>query len=311
MKKNLKRSPGFPPPSRGFTLIELLVVIAIIAILAAILFPVFQSVRENARRASCESNMKQCTLAVIQYVQDYDEAYPLAEPNVGGGWNNGGGYDGWQFPCSTDGSEASGDCAVWGNSVQPYIKSLQVYSCPDTQFLWNPYGLPANSPVPQDTYNGDLQGSTGNAIVQPATTVMFWSGNEAQGWIGRVSSNPFLICNDATKACVYQPGSKVCGGGTGSVNGDADSYLIYGGSPFTASSYQKWVHGQGDNFAFTDGHVKWNPLHGDITKDPWETTGSGGSVNADNGSGSALWSDTITSYGCHACLFAPDNPCNL
>ena len=307
MKKNLKRSPGFPPSSRGFTqgftLIELLVVIAIIAILAAILFPVFQSVRENARRATCQSNMKQCTLAVIQYVQDYDEAYPLAEPNTGDNWNNGGGYGGWQFPCDNNQREANSDCAVWGNSIQPYVKSQQVYSCPSTASIWNLYGYKAGTPSPMDTYNGDLQSSTGNVIVQPATTIMFWSGNENTGWTGRVSSNPFLNCPNGNSACTYQPGNKACG----NTNGDADYYLIYGGLP--ATWYIKWVHGQGDNFAFVDGHVKWNPEHSDIRKDPWETTGSGGSVNADDGSGSALWSDTINQ--CHACLFAPDDPCDL
>ena len=63
---------------RGFTLIELLVVIAIIAILAAILFPVFARARENARRASCQSNMKNVALGFKQYIQDYDELYPRA-----------------------------------------------------------------------------------------------------------------------------------------------------------------------------------------------------------------------------------------
>ena len=75
-----------PSPDKAFTLIELLVVIAIISILAAILFPVFQRVRENARRASCQSNMKQVALAMLRYVQDADERYPrrLAAFNFSG-----------------------------------------------------------------------------------------------------------------------------------------------------------------------------------------------------------------------------------
>lgn len=67
---------------RGFTLIELLVVIAIIAILASILFPVFGKAREKARQATCQSNLKQLTLAVLMYSQDYDEKFPL--PNLAG-----------------------------------------------------------------------------------------------------------------------------------------------------------------------------------------------------------------------------------
>jgi len=107
----------------GFTLIELLVVIAIIAILAAILFPVFARARENARRAACQSNMKQVGLGFLQYTQDYDERLPLvADGPAGGGkdavWNP---YDSFSPP--TKFAMASG-------SLQPYLKSAQIWVCP-------------------------------------------------------------------------------------------------------------------------------------------------------------------------------------
>lgn len=98
---------------RAFTLIELLVVIAIIAILAAILFPVFAQAREKARQISCDSNMKQLGLAVIQYTQDYDDVYPIGEID-GLQWNNNGNtpYD-------------------WAQMIVPYVKANGVYGCPD------------------------------------------------------------------------------------------------------------------------------------------------------------------------------------
>ena len=88
----------------AFTLIELLVVIAIIAILAAILFPVFARARENARRSSCTSNLKQIGLGIIQYTQDYDEAFPLRSISNG--------YGGVFV------------------QIQPYLKSAQILQCP-------------------------------------------------------------------------------------------------------------------------------------------------------------------------------------
>jgi prepilin-type N-terminal cleavage/methylation domain-containing protein/prepilin-type processing-associated H-X9-DG protein len=104
--------------SSGFTLIELLVVIAIIAILAAILFPVFAQAREAARTSVCLSNVKQVSLGVLMYVQDYDETFPNErEPNEYNPGNNGE-----PFP-NQDGT--------WRFYVQPYLKNTQIFHCPD------------------------------------------------------------------------------------------------------------------------------------------------------------------------------------
>jgi len=95
---------------RGFTLIELLVVIAIIAILAAILFPVFAQAREKARQITCASNMKELALAFLMYDEDYDETYPMA---------------------FNDGIGAGLPGARWQTCILPYIKSNGVFGCPD------------------------------------------------------------------------------------------------------------------------------------------------------------------------------------
>jgi prepilin-type N-terminal cleavage/methylation domain-containing protein/prepilin-type processing-associated H-X9-DG protein len=112
-----------PVSKRGFTLIELLVVIAIIAILAAILFPVFAKAREKARQASCASNEKQIGLGIIQYVQDNDEFYPTARD-----------------------FNARGN---WAQQIYPYVKSLGVFKCPSNTASSNVMGNGLPAPAPQ------------------------------------------------------------------------------------------------------------------------------------------------------------------
>jgi len=126
---------------RGFTLIELLVVIAIIAILAAILFPVFAQARAKARQASCTSNVKQLSLGFMMYVQDYDENFPYWN------WGNSNGLSGTVTRNHFE--------SFWINAIYPYVKNGGVYACPSsnddstvTQNLMWAWPLWGNSPPP-------------------------------------------------------------------------------------------------------------------------------------------------------------------
>ena len=164
MKQVLTRNGAAQSRKMGFTLIELLVVIAIIAILAAILFPAFARARENARRASCQSNLKQLGLGMLQYTQDYDEKLPgpvtytdQQEINLGSGW---------------------------AGAIYPYVKSGGVYTCPSdsTQAVGNrvPVSYAFNTNLVYfwdpawgfaDRVNPGPKGHIGG-IIAPAKTVM-------------------------------------------------------------------------------------------------------------------------------------------
>ncbi len=142
LRRNMKRN------TVGFTLIELLVVIAIIAILASILFPVFARARENARRSSCQSNLKQIGLGITQYTQDYDE---MMVPVVTG--------------------TTTATSTPWQTLIQPYVKSTQLFACPSNTMETN--ALPGQSSDIRTHYygNGSHSGSSANGA---AATSSAW-----------------------------------------------------------------------------------------------------------------------------------------
>ena len=142
----------------AFTLIELLVVIAIIAILAAILFPVFAQARESARRTTCASNMKQVALGLTMYAQDYDETFPVHVATTGMSGLDVGNY-------------ATAPYTVWINATQPYIKHSGVWWCPSA----TKHSTVAPTSV-SDTnyfYNGHCSGKPLAAIEFPSESVLF------------------------------------------------------------------------------------------------------------------------------------------
>lgn len=223
----------------AFTLIELLVVIAIIAILAAILFPVFARARENARRSSCMSNLKQLGLGVLQYTQDYDERYP---PTLV--------FDVW----NANTSNAYG----WADAIFPYVKSNQVYQCPSEK---TPGTTSASSVGDYSDYaynnvignagvfqlSGGTIGINAAALLNSSLTVLMAEGSEGGG--GGARSNQYLYGGGST---FWTNGAREGSGG-----GCGAGPALNGGWKATYGGNGGIRHLDGGNFAFTDGHVKW------------------------------------------------------
>jgi prepilin-type N-terminal cleavage/methylation domain-containing protein/prepilin-type processing-associated H-X9-DG protein len=225
----------------GFTLIELLVVIAIIAILAAILFPVFAQAREKARQASCTSNIKQITTAHLMYLQDYDETFVDAGINPFFNWQGPNGYDngasitsdapyagcmGW--PCIMPTGEAT-----FAARLMPYLKNYDIWRCPSAN-------------------NSSRNTGEGWSASNPALDVKFPARQKA------ISYWYNLAFHKQSQAVVDAPAERVVMAETGRVRAGYD--LNSGRDGYARAA--KWPdfyrpHGGGSVLGFSDGHVKW------------------------------------------------------
>ena len=255
----------------GFTLIELLVVIAIIAILAAILFPVFAQARAKARQTTCVSNAKQLANSIIMYSQDYDEQFPLSS-----GWYPGIGFMtvyvgdapyNWRCANGTCGPNYTNAMqGFWLNSTQPYAKNYDIAMCPSAGFKSLLVGTQgAGAPKPARTswsYNGLLHSLSQAAMISPATLPVLTESNGSAYFEGFVANNPFLQCPVvADLTCRFQVG----GNGNGSSSG-------WFGQDATLD-----VHSGGQNYMYADSHVKFKrlslntltPQSTDYRNEPW------------------------------------------
>jgi prepilin-type N-terminal cleavage/methylation domain-containing protein/prepilin-type processing-associated H-X9-DG protein len=215
---------------KGFTLIELLVVIAIIAILAAILFPVFAKAREKARQTSCLSNVKQLMLGFMMYAQDYDEKYPVV---VGA-------------PCWYNPKPPG--VIMWWAAIYPYVKNSQIFACPSID---RDIGVHCNdtvncptaraASVPQLSYGYSERmayvGTVQSIAMMAHPSQLFVIGDSRCGLVGPPDSSGLL-----DRVAYSNNNQTQCGACAHTTFPHQDSYTR---------------HNDGENIGFADGHSKW------------------------------------------------------
>lgn len=209
---------------KAFTLIELLVVIAIISILAAILFPVFSQAKEAARKTTTLNNFKQIGTAMVMYIGDNDDSYPLAwSPDTANGvWRSVAGSGGTasyvtSFPAGWRGGQYGGvrmqeDSVMWANSIFQYVKSGDLYAASGVQKFRssNPAIQPDYAANPGKfyatslTFNGMLHGYNSSAVARPSQHPMLWQGMFKRAYEGFARANPELDCYDLATPCRFQ-----------------------------------------------------------------------------------------------------------
>lgn len=308
---------------KAFTLIELLVVIAIIAILAAILFPVFAQAKVAAKRTQSISNVKQSATAFIIYTADYDDCMPMAYATIAGtpygvraataagantfqvgapiraGWNNPAG--GW-----TQGTTE----VHWANSTELYRKNYGILEMAGSSVIPAPTAMSSGAPTPGAkaraswTMNGLLHTMSNTAISAQSTTTLLWPGHGNANFDGMAYTNPALACPNTAAPCRFNP--------TGSANGAASvgwegNQLWYAWD--TSQDYTFWVYGKSIPMVRTDTSAKvvqvgsaplqWN---NNFFGDPWQMYNAQGIEWGYYG----CYAPGTTSGAIYPCFFRPD-----
>lgn len=295
--------PMNTPQRRAFTLIELLVVIAIIAILAAILFPVFTNAKLQAKKTQSLSNLKNTVLATLMYQNNDDDLFPQGTSWVParGEWN-------WNYLMPVPATQLAASEPAWKrdaaatfvfNAIQPYMKNNAIYECPGGTRIartgsYTPATIPSSLPGTTYTYNGLMNSYPSTAVANPTGAILFWHGHGKRSMIGIGYTSPWLVCNTPGD-CVYIPPKAGCL--TGGLNGQTSGYTT------NSSKTGLDVFGNTIVMAFTDGHAKSRVIgvngtpnaRTDPRTDPW------GSYSGKYASG-RYWD----SLSCHVYLFRPD-----
>lgn len=254
---------------KGFTLIELLVVIAIIAILAAILFPVFAQAKTAAKKSVAVSNTKQTATAMLIYSTDSDDNFPnayatdqygtmLMGPTGPDSYHLAAVPAGWGVNAVWAGADAN----HWVNSTYPYMKNYELTNCAFTTLYTSGFSYttaPGGLPTSSASMNGLLSTYSGTAVASPSTTPLVSWGNGKEAYRGYAYTNPIMRCDLVGTAsaiaapCRFNPAGPPQAGMTRSLASRMDTYEL----TFDSANDTTWVQGDGFVAARTDGSAKF------------------------------------------------------